>query len=101
MFKKIIISSVLIILSASILLAGDNSLPSKKGNFSKGNFSKNSTWGNEKSNDRKLLGPPNPGGGGGGNPAPISRGMYIMILGSIVFLTKKIKNELKSHTDEV
>ena len=93
---KIPIISILIILFSISFTYGE-SMPNKKGNFSKGSFSKNSTWSNTKGNNKKQLGPPGPGGGTGGNPAPISNGMYILLIGSTIFLTKKISNEIKSH----
>jgi hypothetical protein len=71
---------------------GDGKPPkqnTKKGNFSKKTFSNDNTW----SRSGKALAPPDPGGGGGGNPIPISNGLLILIIGSSVYLLKKIKND--------
>lgn len=65
---------------------------SKNGNFSKSEFNKNSSWSN---NGKASSAPPHPGSGGHGNRIdnPISSGIWILIVGSAIYLIIKIKKE--------
>ena len=66
----------------------------KKVSPKKGNFSKDKKFGNRGGGSKGLT-PPDPGGGGGGNPIPIANGLSILLIFSGIYLTRKIKKNIK------
>lgn len=98
--------SYIIILCLALLINGNSyaALPigsdqnsknkqSKSGNFESDNFSKSSSSSTSFKPDASQNAVPGPGGGSGGNPVPISSGMWILLLGSSVYLLKKARKE--------
>ena len=89
---KILISFALIVFTAGYTFA-DGKLPpppsKKNGNFSKGKLSNDNSW----SSNGKAFEPPNPGDGTGGNPVPISNGLAFLLIGSTIYVVKRIKGE--------
>lgn len=66
----------------------NKNVPSKKGNFHK----------DQKFGARggsKGLIPPDPGDGGGGDPIPIADGLSLLLIFSGIYLTRKIKKNIK------
>ncbi|MDA3894161.1 MAG: hypothetical protein PF517_21075 [Salinivirgaceae bacterium] len=61
----------------------------KKGKFERKAFEKSDADRN------KSVGPPGPGGGTGGDPIPISNGLIMLLVGSTVYLSKKVFKEFK------
>jgi len=96
MIKKVT-SVVIIILFLAILpiftYAGGQPPPpsNKNGNFSKKTFSRDNSW----SREGKALSPPDPNGTGstGGNRIPISGGLVFLLVGSTVYLIKRVRDE--------
>jgi hypothetical protein len=94
MMKKLIILFIFILLSVPFFVFADGQPPppgKKTGNFKKSTFKDNTAW----SKNSKGTGLPGPGDATGGNPAPISGGLSILIIGSLVFLGKKVHDEMK------
>ena len=94
MMKKVTILLIYILLCAPFFVFADGQPPppsKKTGNFKKSAFKDNTAW----SKDSKGTGLPGPGDATGGNPAPISGGLSILIVGSLVFLGKKVRDEIK------
>lgn len=88
---------IIIVLSLCLLAFTSEAQSAKKGNTKKGNFKKQ-TFVNDKGTDTDYYkGVPNPGGGGGGGPIPIHGGLSLLVLGSIVFWGRKVREELKNE----
>lgn len=59
----------------------------------KGNFHKDKKFGTR--GGSKGLIPPDPDDGGGGNPIPIADGLSLLLIFSGIYLTRKIKKNIK------
>ena len=94
MIEKVtkVILALILILSFPLLTLADGELPSsatKSKNFSKKTFSKENSW----SKNGKALAPPDPNQDGWGNTSPISGSLTFLILGSVLYLVKRVKDE--------
>jgi len=73
----------------------DNLPSSKNGNFSKGETTNKweQVWVDDKADDISDKKPPDPNNGGGGNRIPISNGLSFLMIGSVVYIIKRIKDK--------
>lgn len=87
----LIVLILLVFTTSSVFADGKQPPPpsTKKGNFSKGNFSKKNAW----SNNGKALTPPDPNASTWGNTVPMPNGLAFLLVGSFVYLFKRIREE--------
>ncbi|MBE9466929.1 MAG: hypothetical protein IMY72_01255 [Bacteroidetes bacterium] len=92
------IISFLFILTAfpsNSMANGDDIFKNKKNvSRKKGNFHKDEKFGTRESKALPLM-PPDPSGGDGGYPVPIANGLNILLILSGIYVTRKIKKEIK------
>ncbi len=97
--KIVIFISFLIFCSASVFADGNQPPPSssKSGNFSKSTFSNKNAW----SNNGKSVGPPDPSAAVySNNPVPISNGLAFLLVGSVLFLIKRVRDDKQYYVEK-